>query len=257
MAIITPPVQGCGRSDEEARDMASEHQSVSETVSWLSFPRQAYPNFYLNVERIGHRFRSYLGSIVQFTESVERSGEVSASVKALFAEAGLKRGWGGNVEVAWDLGDPLAQVLVLRAYLSTVDALYTDARSAPMTDFVLARGPGGLVHRDHVADSPLWSEGGISPAVVAEIATEQRRQTSLGTDPDPVPQYWAAYANAERVPVVSLLGEASLIGTDVRSYSGFNMTYCIFGQKVRDWQSWTLLSPLHVWVEPPGNASWG
>jgi hypothetical protein len=27
------------------------------------------------------------------------------------------------------------------------------------------------------------------------------------------------------------------------------MTYCIFGQKIRDW-SWTLLSPLHVWVEP-------
>jgi hypothetical protein len=57
--------------------------------------------------------------------------------------------------------------------------------------------------------------------------------------------------------VVSLLGDASLIGTDVRSYLGLDMTDCIFGQKTREWQSWTLLSPLHVWVEPPGNASWG
>ena len=47
-----------------------------------------------------------------------------------------------------------------------------------------------------------------------------------------------------------------MIGTDVRSYSGLDMTYCIFGQKIRDWQSWSLLSPLHVWVEPPGNAKW-
>jgi hypothetical protein len=36
--------------------MPRERQSVSDTVSWLSFPRQAYPNFYLNVQRIGHRF---------------------------------------------------------------------------------------------------------------------------------------------------------------------------------------------------------
>jgi len=47
------------------------HQSVSDTIGWLSFPRQAYPNFYLNVQRIGHRFRSYLGSIREFSESVE------------------------------------------------------------------------------------------------------------------------------------------------------------------------------------------
>jgi hypothetical protein len=237
--------------------MPRERQSVSDTVGWLSFPRQAYPNFYLNVQRIGHRFRGYLGSISQFSESVQDSGEANASVKALFLEAGVKRGREGNVEIDWDLADPLAQVLVLRAYLATVGELHTDARSAPVTDFVLARGLGGLVQPQHVADSPLWHDGGVSPGVVTEIADEQRRQASIGTSADPEPLYWAAYANTDRGLAVSLLGDASLIGTDVRSYLGIDMTYCIFGQKIRDWQSWTLLSPLHVWVEPPGNANWG
>lgn len=237
--------------------MPRERQSVSETISWLSFPRQAYPNFYLNSERIRHRFHGYLGSISQFSESIEESGEANASVKALFLEAGIKRGHGGNVDIAWDLADPLPQVLVLRAHLATVGELHTDARSAPVTDFVLARGRGGLVQPLHVVDSPLWHEHGIEPDVVTEIAAEQRRQAAIGTSADPEPLYWAAFANTDRGLVVSLLGDASLIGTDVRSYSGLDMTYCIFGQKLRDWQSWTLLSPLHVWVEPPGKANWG
>jgi hypothetical protein len=237
--------------------MPRERQSVSDTVNWLSFPREAYPNFYLNVQRIGHRFHGYLGSIREFSESVERSGKVDAKVSAVFLDAGIELGRGGHAEIAWDLADPLAQVLVLRAYLATVGELHTDARSAPMTDFVLARGPGRLVRPLDVDNSQLWHEGGMSPGVVTEIAAEQQRQAAIGTSADPAPLYWAASANTDRGLVVSLLGDASVIGTDVRSYSGLDMTYCIFGQKIRDWDTWTLLSPLHVWVEPPGQANWG
>ncbi|WP_371550455.1 hypothetical protein OG266_34305 [Streptomyces sp. NBC_00554] len=237
--------------------MPRERQSVSDTVSWLSFPRQAYPNFYLNTERIRHRFHGYLGSITQFSESVENSGEVNASMKALFLDAGIKRGHGGSVNMAWDLIDPLPQALVLRAHLAAAGEVHTDARSAPVTDFVLARGRGGIAQPPQLADSPLWGEVGVSPSVVTEIAAEQRRQAAIGTSGDPAPLYWAAFANTDRGLVVSLLGDASLIGTDVRSYLGLDMTYCIFGQKLRDWHSWTLLSPLHVWVEPPGTANWG
>jgi hypothetical protein len=223
----------------------------------MSYPRQAYPNFYLQKERIGDRFHSYLGAIREFSESVEKSGEAAASVKPLFFEAGFKGGLGRTAEVQWDLGDRLAQVLVLRAYLATVGELHTDARLAPLTDFVLSRGQGGIVRPEHVADSPLWDESGISPNVVAEITAEQHRQTGYGTTADPEPLYWAAYANTDRGLVVSLLGDASLRGYDLRTYTGLDMKYCIFGQKVRDWQSWTLLSSLHVWVEPPGKAHWG
>jgi hypothetical protein len=65
-------------------------QSISDTVSWLSFPRQAYPNFYLNAERIGHRFGGYLGSIREFSESVEKSGKANAKVNAVFLDAGIE-----------------------------------------------------------------------------------------------------------------------------------------------------------------------
>ena len=98
---------------------------------------------------------------------------------------------------------------------------------------------------------------GISPDLRAEIIDERQRQAAIGTTACPEPLYWPAYVKSDQGLVVSLLGDASLIGTDVRSYMGLDMTYCIFGQKIRDWQSWTLLSPLHVWVEPPGNPDWG
>lgn len=126
-----------------------------------------------------------------------------------------------------------------------------------MTDFVLARGQGAIVQPNHVADSPLWHQSGISADVVTEIAAEQKRQAAIETEECHHPLYWAAYADTDRGLVVSLLGVASLIGTDVRSFAGIDMTYCIFGQKIRDWPSWTLLSPLHVWVEPPGKPNWG
>jgi hypothetical protein len=237
--------------------MPREQQSVSDTIAWLSYPRQAYPNFYLNVQRIGHRFHGYLGSIREFSESVQKSGKANASVQALFLQAGIEGGRGGGAEISWNLDDALSQALILRAYLTTAGELHSDARSAPVTDFVLARGRGGLVQPHDLADSPLWHEGGVPDGVVTEIAIEQKRQAAIGTSADPAPLYWATYANSDRGLVVSLLGDASLIGTDARSYSGIDMTYCIFGQKIRDWQSWTLLSPLHVWVEPPGNATWG
>jgi hypothetical protein len=86
---------------------------------------------------------------------------------------------------------------------------------------------------------------------VAEIAAEQHRQSVIATSEDPYPLYWVTYVRSESGLAVSLLGAASLFGSDVRSWMGVDMTYCIFGQKIRDWPSWSLVSPLHVWIEPP------
>lgn len=238
--------------------MARKQQSVSDTINWLSFPRQGYPNFYLNIERLRQRFNGYLGSISQFSKSIEKSAGVNATVKALFFEAGIQGDLGDASEIQWDVTDPLAQALILRAYLASAGELHSDARSAPVTDFVLVRGQGGLVSPYGDTRSVLEDEKGISPEVAAEIAAEQEWQASIGTTgTESKHRYWPAYARTDGGLVVSLLGQNSLIQTDVRSYMGVEMTYCIFGQKIRDWNSWTLLSPLHVWVEPPGKANWG
>lgn len=232
--------------------------SVSDTIGWLSFPRNAYPNFYLSEDRIKKRFQSYLGSIKEFGASIVKSGEANASVNALFFQAGFKGGLEGSDDIRWDLGEALPQVLVLRASLARAGDLHSDARSAPETDFVLARGQGGIVQPPDVPNSSLWDQGRISPDVVAEIADEQERQATFEAHAqDHKHLLWATYANTDRGLVISLLGDASVIGADVRPWAGLDLTYCIFGQKVRDWQSWTLLQPLHVWVEPSGKPSWG
>lgn len=93
--------------------------------------------------------------------------------------------------------------------------------------------------------------------MVREIEAERERQTAIATEDDHNPNYWPAYAHTANGVAVSLLGVGSLFGTDVRSWLDVDMTYCIFGQKIKDWPTWVLLSPLHVWLEPPTVPAWG
>jgi hypothetical protein len=234
--------------------MSNERQSVSDTVRWLSFPRQAYPNLYLNEQRIGQRFRGYLGSISEFNESVERSSGANASAAALFLQAGIQRGRGGATEIAYDLADPLAQVLVLRAYLATVGELHTDARSAPVTDFVLARGRGGLIRPHDVADSPLWQEGGISPDVVTEIAAEQasRLEGQTGDDGRVHPNKGSASLGYVRTLVHSSARSGSCRRAGSRRYDAGGRAYEFMRSENRSGRArparWSELhSPLSQW----------
>jgi hypothetical protein len=231
--------------------VTGDQPSASEVVSSLRFPRQAYPNLYLNTERIAQRFRGYLGSIADFRKSAERTVGGDAKVRALFVEAGVQGAGVTGADVGYDLGDPLAQALVLRAYLANSGELRINTRAAPVTDFTLARGDGDLISPQDVLDNSSWKRHGVPAEVVAEIAAEQHRQSVIATSEDPYPLYWVTYVRSESGLAVSLLGAASLFGSDVRSWMGVDMTYCIFGQKIRDWPSWSLVSPLHVWIEPP------
>jgi hypothetical protein len=175
---------------------------------------------------------------------MERVTGGNAKVKAVFAEAGLKREANPGVQVAWDMGDPLAQSLVLRAYLAANDELADDVRAAKVTQFVLARGPGRL------SPASASLERILPKTVASEIEAEAQKQMATAAATGDDPTYWPAYSRTANGLAVSLLGTRALFQTDVRSWLEVDMNLCIFGQKIKDQPDWVLLSPLHVWLEP-------
>src|SRR5829696_4285178 len=110
--------------------MPKDSHSADEIVSWLTFPRHTYPNLYLNKERIHDRFTGYAGAISDFRRTMERATGGDATVDAVFVKAGFKGEASSGVDVAWDMGDPLAQSLVLRAYVAANDEPADDVRAA-------------------------------------------------------------------------------------------------------------------------------
>jgi hypothetical protein len=173
--------------------MPRVRQSVSDTVSWLSFPRQAYPNFYLNVQTN----RAPVWRLSRFNQRVQRvgrkSGKANAKVSTIFLEAGIELGRGGRAEICVGPRRPTSKSVGPEG-ISRHSGRAPHRRALGAYDrFVLARGRGGLVYPNHVASSSAWHEGDISPGVVAEIAAEQQRQTAIGTSADPEPLYCALY----------------------------------------------------------------
>ena len=238
--------------------MARTRKSVAKTIEWLSFPQQAYPNLYLNRERIRHRFLTSQGAIREFSKTVARSAGANAKVKAVFAEAGVDVSGESGQVVTYDVADPLAQVLILRANLDADKALHRDPVEASVTDFVLARGSGGLITPAELRAGTVGPGAEVIPPEAAEeLLAEHRSQVAISTEEDTNPTYWGGYVATQHGLAVSLLGAASIVGTEVRTWKGREMTYCIFGTKVSDWSTWTLVSPLHVWIEQPGKSEWG
>jgi hypothetical protein len=224
--------------------MPKDSHSADEIVSLLTFPRHTYPNLYLNKERIHDRFTGYAGAISDFRRTMARATGGDATVDAVFVKAGFKGEASSSVDVAWDMGDPLAQSLVLRAYVAANDELADDVRAAQVNQFVLAQGPGNLL-------PPSASLENVLPATAAsEIEAEGQKQRERATEAGDDPTYWPAYSTTANGLAVSLLGIDSLKRRDVRSWLDVDMTLCIFGQKIKDQPDWVLLQPLHVWLEP-------
>ena len=239
--------------------MPYELQPVEDIVAWMTFKAEPYPTLYLNSERIRLRFRGMIGSVLEFVRRAERTGTTSGGFQAVVASAGIQTASLGANEVRYDMADPQAQALVLRACLQELQVLDEDPREATVADFALARGHGGLIPGFEVdqLDSRGWAESGIPRDVGSEIVKAREEHVRWATASDPAPFYWVGYVRTAKGLIISLLGDGSIIGTEARQYAHADMSYCIFGHKVQNFESWTLMAPLHVWGEPKGRPKWG
>ena len=119
-----------------------------------------------------------------------------------------------------------------------------------MMSYVLARGTGGVDDADR-------EEGGIAGIVkqlpdsaASEVLAEYERRIGIAREDDQELPYWPAFASTRTGPVVAFLGERELKHSEAVNFIGLPVTCCIFGTKINDWPGWTLVSPLHVWLEP-------
>jgi hypothetical protein len=238
-------------SHNERRDMPSDPNVADETAAALHFPRQPYPNVNLHPRRVQDAFTGNLGAIRGFSLSTERTRGGGAELTALFAKASGQMETKGGTAVEYDLDQPLAQALVLRAYLAAIELLRTDVRSAPGMSYVLARGPGGIAYPDRddkwAASIAAW----VPADVRDEVLTEHERRLGIRRTDDSHPEYWPSFARTSSGIVVAFLGGREMNHSNATSWIGTGVTCCIFGAKVKDWAHWTLVTPYHAWFEPP------
>lgn len=93
-------------------------ESVAELLSRLRFEGRSVETLYLNETRAREHFIGHLGAIESFTRSATREG--SAEVPVVKLSGGIS----SESEVTWTLGDPISQVLILRAALESRNLLH-------------------------------------------------------------------------------------------------------------------------------------
>jgi hypothetical protein len=235
----------------------SSAKNYREQTAALTFTRHKYPNVYLPPTRVDEAFTGNIGSISTFVKNIETGGGAGIEVGVIAAKLGLKWDTKEGSSITFDLTQPLPKALVLRARLASKEMLETDAGSAAPMDYVLARGFGGIAYPEATLDGS-WSLGSRLPlGVVDEVLAEQGRRTGIHRGDDQHPEYWPPYAQTPSRIVVALLGGKEMNHSIAGGWTSTEVTCCIFGTKVKDWSTWTIVDPMHVWFEPGGPSKRG
>jgi hypothetical protein len=144
-------------------------ESVAELLSRLRFVGGPVETLYLNEVRVRESFIGQLGAIESFTRAATKEGSVEAPVVKIGAGISSEAG------VSWNLGDPITQVLVLRAALESQGLLYgiTEAKPGLYVSFV---GTGQVSRPDMFDDlhrDTLREHRGLYDALGAERAKQE------------------------------------------------------------------------------------
>jgi hypothetical protein len=164
----------------------------------------------------------------------------------------VSREAGGETSVEYDLTDPLAKALLLRAFLADKGWLKTDLKAAEEMSFVLARGPGGVTYPNRDERYKLHIAAWVPADVADELLAEHARRLGIHRGDDSNPEYYPSFVQNSAGIAVALLGGNEMNHTDAVNWIDRRVTCCIFGTKLQDWPNWTLISPFHVWYEPAG-----
>jgi hypothetical protein len=150
--------------------------SVADLLARLTFVSQKVETIYLNNDRVHDDFIGQLGAIESFTRGANKEGKIELPI--LKAGGGI----GADAGVHWNMTDPTAQALVLRAALESQDML-RGADNAEPGDYVYASGTGRLSrpgtlhdeHRSHLAARP-----GLYEELEADRANQEKVYAVMG-----------------------------------------------------------------------------
>jgi hypothetical protein len=217
----------------------------------LTFEPLDYPSIYLHPARVDEGFLQQLGGVQQFALREVQTASAEVGVSWVLSAKG-KGEFAGGRDITFSLEKPVVRALVLRAHLARIGRLRQEVRGAPQFSYALACGSGSITYP---ADDggPGQSFHHLVPPVVASEVTAEQITRGVRRHDDHDPQYWTLFCRASDGIAVALLGFDQMLDVGrTMSLIGQPLKWCIFGQKLKDGsQQWTLLNPLHVWVEPP------
>jgi hypothetical protein len=222
----------------------------------LKVGRFGWSTLYLHPGRVEKAFIGYLGGVDSYSQATKDSTDLTVEGGADFKIVNFKLGAGGSIEggatVNFDMKQPLAQALVLRAFLQSERLLWTnDVQKAPTQALVMVWGEGAISFpaRNVVAGIPAWVPSGVAE----EVLSVYEKRLGLRPDPtDPVVQYFLVFANtAANGIVVSFAGYAELDHGERAYVQGRTASgnANIFGRMSESYPEWTLIEPLHIWFQ--------
>lgn len=146
-------------------------ESLADLLKKLSFVGQPVETLYLNEIRVHENFIGQLGAIESFTRSVTREGSAEAPIIKIGASLS------SATDVTWTLGDPISQVLILRAALEFQGRLHgpDDAMPGRYISFLGT----GLVSRPGMFDEEHREGLRQHPGLYDALETERAKQENI------------------------------------------------------------------------------
>jgi hypothetical protein len=144
-------------------------ETVIDLLRRLRFSTGPVETLSLNETRVRENFIGQLGAIESFTRAATKKGSAETPFVKLGGEVS------SEATVNWNLGDPIAQALVLRAALESQGSLHRLDDATP-GDYIISSGVGAIsrhemlddLHRERLQDHP-----GLYEQLEAERAQQE------------------------------------------------------------------------------------
>jgi hypothetical protein len=195
-------------------------ESVGELLARLRFVGGPVETIYLNKRRTKEGLITEVGAIESFTKTAAK--EASAETPVVKIGAGIS----SEAGVTWTLGDPLTQVLVLRAALESKGLLYDINNVAPGR-YIRFAGAAALSRPglyDDIQQKALEEHPGLYEELEAERA---RAESILRVTGDPEHNLWLLTLSKGTVVCPAILSSEWLRG-GFRHWIGMDSPWEIF-----------------------------
>jgi hypothetical protein len=204
-------------------------------------------SLYMNQHRVDEHFTTQIGAIASLAVDVDR--EISGTVDLKFISIGKQRTVGN--QVSYDMTNPLARVLVLRAALDVKGRIHR-AEDAQINQYVVGSGVMCIQGPDFVAPRLPDCLDPADPRMVAlesDRAAVEAVRLAIG-GPQPVWEHmWLLTLLEDGDPKLATVLSTAGIDPSMSSYAIGRVRCSVFGILRQTIEDVPMVSPIHVWID--------
>ena len=216
-------------------------KTARETAASLVLPVGYRETIYLHPLRVTRAFRSEIGSVRSFVQSVEEHGEAGGELNAWLVKVAGKAGEQRGLSLEFEVDDPYVMALLLFGALEKAARLADPCDLLDPSAYYHVMGSSRVFHPD-ISALPEHLPG------AEEVEEERVRQENLlrwGDDSANA----ASMLFAAPCPVALILSRRYLDNEALGSYMAG--TYGVLGRYESDVGNVRFLAPMYVWWSAP------